>query len=60
MVRNMVMFLSPLYPRLRSRPAPARLAGEAGGVDDDEEAVVRHRGWLWKGSQMREGKACDT
>ena len=26
----------------------------------DKIAVIRHRGWLWKGSQMREGQACVT
>ena len=41
--------------------APLLLApqGDAGGDDDvDEIAVVRHRGWLWKDSQMREGQVC--
>ena len=40
--------------------APLLLArqGDAGGVEDDEITDVRHRGWLWKDSQLREGRVC--
>ena len=39
-------------------PLLLALRGDAGGDEDDKIADVRHRGWLWKDSQLREGRVC--
>ena len=37
-------------------PLLLALRGDAGGDEVDKIADVRHRGWLWKDSQLREGR----